>query len=1264
VPFLRTVATVADALATVADALATVADALATVADALAKAADAVAKAADALVKAADALAKAADAVAKAADAVAKAADAVAKAADALATAADALAKAADGLVPGGNESRPQSGTPRNKRSAGRGMTAQGPNTAARMQHSRAQRLNHLQSEMEPRRIRNKPFIHIRRGGGQVCVNSKKFFPMRAMILAGILVAGSSVNAQNKVVEYDIKPSHFPGLQWRNIGPAVTAGRISDIAVNDRKPGEYFLAIASGGVFRTRNWGNTYEPVFDHYGSYSVGCLTIDPHNPSRIWLGSGENNNQRSVGYGDGVYVSDDGGTSWRNVGLPESEHIHKIVVHPDSANVVYVASAGPLWRDGGERGVYKTSDGGKTWKRILHISDMTGVSDLVMDPRNPKVMYAAAHQRRRHVWTYIGGGPESGIYKTTDGGKTWEKANSGLPAVDLGRIGLAISPADPEVLYAIVEAAQGKGGFYRTTNRAASWEKRSGFNTSGNYYQEIVCHPTNKDVVFAMDTWLHHTEDGGATFKMTGEKSKHVDNHCMWIDPANTNHWLVGCDGGLYETWDAAANWQYKPNLPITQFYKVTVDNARPFYYVYGGTQDNNSLGGPSRTINNAGILNSDWFITNGGDGFESAVDPDDPNIVYAQAQYGWLVRYDKKSGETTPIQPQPGKDEEAFRWNWDAPLLVSPHNSKRLYFAANRVLRSDDRGDSWKAVSDDLTRGIDRNRLPVMGRVWSVDAVMKNQSTTIYGNITALDESPVTEGLLYAGTDDGLIHVSENGGGRWNRIGSFTGVPENTYVNQIVASQHDANTVFAVFNNHKNGDFKPYLLKSTNQGRSWTLISGDLPLRGTVYTFAEDHVNKDLLFCGTEFGFYFSVNGGKNWVKLGNGLPNIAVKDIAIQRRENDLVIATFGRGFYVLDDYTSLRMIEPSTLKKEAIIFPIKPALAYIESAPLGLTGVGSQGESFYAAPNPPLGAVFTYYLKESIKTLQQQRRDEEAERQKKGEGNPYPSIEDLRAEDRESEPFLLFVVSDAVGRPVRTIKAPASAGVQRVVWNFRSATTTPVQLRDAEAGRYEMADDGYMLVPGEYQVMLYKSVNGELTLLVPAQKFVVESLNHQSLPAADKKALEVFLADVSELRRRVRGAGDLSAETKKRLDYIRAAIQKYPLVPVELMTKVKEYDELLYQFNTAMWGDRTLSSREFETKDGLASRIELIVWTQWHSSSAPTQTSRNGYQIAREQFDEVVKKLHAAVAGVEDLEKRLDSYGAPYTPGRDANWKED
>ncbi|MEM9719725.1 MAG: glycosyl hydrolase, partial [Bacteroidota bacterium] len=705
--------------------------------------------------------------------------------------------------------------------------------------------------------------------------------------------------------------SRLNGIKLRHVGPALMSGRIGDFAVNPQKPSEYYVAVSSGGVWKTENNGITFKPLFDKQASYSIGCITLDPQNPHVVWVGTGENNAQRSVGYGDGVYKSMDGGKSWKNMGLKASEHIGKIIIHPENAELVYVAAQGPLWNKGGQRGIYKTEDGGKTWKSLIEVDEHTGVTDIAMDPRDPNTLYAATWQRRRHVWTYISGGPGSALYKSTDGGDSWRKVKGGFPGGDLGRIGLAVSPANPDYVYAIVEAEGKKGGFYRSTNRGETWEKRSNHYTIGLYYDEIFCDPKDVNRVYSMDTYAQVTEDGGKTFNRVGETNKHVDNHALWINPDNTDHILMGCDGGIYESYDRGKIWDYKANLSITQFYRVTTDNTEPFYHIYGGTQDNSSMGGPSRTTHRAGILNSDWYLTKGGDGFESAVDPENPNIVYAQSQYGVLARFDKQSGEQVNIQPQPGKGEPGIRYNWDAPLFISPHSPTRLYFAANILFKSDDRGNSWEAVSPDLTRKIDRNKLPVMDRVWGMDAVAKNKSTSIFGNITALSESPLEEGLIYIGTDDGLVQITTDGGENWRKLESFPGVPEMTYVNQVITSNHDRNTAYAVFNNHKNGDYKPYVLKTSDGGYTWTSLNANLPQRGTTYTIAEDHVDPNLLFVGTEFGLFFSANGGSKWTQLKGGLPTIAVKDLDIQKRENDLVLATFGRGFFVLDDYSPLR-----------------------------------------------------------------------------------------------------------------------------------------------------------------------------------------------------------------------------------------------------------------------------------------------------------------------------------------------------------------
>lgn len=1067
----------------------------------------------------------------------------------------------------------------------------------------------------------------------------------------------------NKEETSGIESSTVAGLSFRLVGPALTSGRIADIAVDPRNQNVWYVAAASGGAWKTTNHGTTFNPIFDNQASYSIGCVTLAPSNPNTVWVGSGENNNQRSVAYGDGVYKSLDGGKTFKNMGLKTSEHIGKIIVHPTDENTVWVAAYGPVWSKGGERGVYKTTDGGETWKRTLEISEHTGIAEIAIDPNDPNTLYASAHQRRRREWTYIGGGPESGLYKSTNGGETWKTINQGLPEGKMGRIGIAISPVDPNYVYAIIEARDDKGGFYRSTNKGENWKKMSDYKTSGNYYQEIVCDLTDKDKVFSMNTWLHHTEDGGKNFKRTGETKKHVDNHCMWINPNDPNHWIVGCDGGIYETFNHATDWKYYSNLPIIQFYKVATDNAEPFYNIYGGTQDNNSMGGPSATINNAGILNSDWFITNGGDGFESAIDPNNPNIVYAQAQYGWLVRYDKTSGEKTPIQPMPAVGEPAYRWNWDAPLLISKHDSKTVYFAANKLFKSTNRGDDWKTISPDLSQQLDRNKLPVMDQVWSIDAVMKNKSTTIYGNIVALDESPLKQGLLYVGTDDGLIQVSTDDGGSWTKMSSFPGIPANTRVNMICASQHDENEVFAIFNNHRSGDFKPYVMRSTDKGKTWTSISSNLPERGSAFAIRQDHKDPNLLFVGTEFGAYFSNDGGKNWTKL-SGLPTIAVYDLDIQERENDLVAATFGRGFYVLDNYSPLRSLSKEVLDKEAHLFPIKDALLYVPSAPLGLRGTGSQGADLWNAENPTFGAVFTLYQKETETTLEKKRIKEQEKAEKEKKAVDYPSFDELKAEKLEDKAELIWIIRNAEGDEIKRLTSSPKKGITRVAWNLRAQTTSPITLKTSKPGRYSDPDDGFLVNPGTYSVEVVQLKDGALETVAAKTNFQVNELNNRTIKAEDVKALEAFRLEVAELSRSVQGTSRLMGEMSEKLKYIEHALKTYPGTDMKLLAEVESLKNVYHDLTVDFWGDRIRSSHEFETTPSISSRIGMVSYQLYGSRTGVTNTHKQNKKMAEEQYNAFRTDFNAFIVRIKALEKKLEDAKIPYIKGKDENWKEE
>ena len=1068
----------------------------------------------------------------------------------------------------------------------------------------------------------------------------------------------SIVFGQDKKSENFLTKLNLGAFKLRSVGPALTSGRVSDFAVHPDKRHEYYVATSSGGVWKTINGGANYTPIFDQQGSYSIGCITMDPNNPYVIWVGTGENNNQRSVGYGDGIYRSKDGGKTWKHMGLKNSEHIAKIIVDPRNSNIVYVAAIGPLWSEGGDRGLYKSMDGGKTWESKIKVDEHTGVTDLIMDPNNPDVLYAATYQRRRHVFTWMSGGPGSGLYKSTDSGESWEQLKTGLPTSIIGRIGLAMSPADSDIVYAIVEAMDGQQGFYRTSNRGGSWKKMSNYVTSGNYYQEIVVDPKDVNTVYSLSTYNMVTRDGGKTFSRLGEKNKHVDNHVMWIDPDDTDYLLVGCDGGIYESFDRGKNWIYKENLPVTQFYKVTVDNDLPFYNIYGGTQDNYSLGGPSRTKSQNGITNEDWFVTLGGDGFESAVDPENPNIIYAQYQYGNLYRFDKASGERIDIKPRARKNENAYTWNWDAPLQVSSHVPKRVYFAANKLFRSDDRGNTWEVISDELSRGVDRNKLKVMGRTWSVDMIEKNGGVSKFGAAIAFHESPIDKNLLYVGTDDGLIHVTENSGNTWKKYERFSNVPKMTYVNMLLASQHDENVVYSVFNNHKKGDFKPYLFRSDNKGKSWKSISSNLPIRGSVYSIAEDHIDPNLLFVGTEFGLFFSLDGGAYWKQIKAGLPTIAVRDLAIQERENDLVLGTFGRGFYVLDDYSALRNINQRNMQQEAQIFPIKDGLMFIQGSRIGGNDKGFQGENYFTTPNPPVGVTFTYFLKESINTLENKRKKKEAKLRNEGKDVSYPSFEDFRKEKEEKKPHLIFTISDKSGNIIRRLSKPARAGVNRLTWDYKMFSAGPINDSDAKKG---FPSSGAYVAPGEYTVTMSKVIDGLSTNIAGPVSFRTKTLSDVTLPANNRRELSAFQEQIGRLQSVIRTMNTRLNNTSKELGQMRAAAQGIKNDNSKILMGIDLAQEKITIIQRKLNGDWLAYRLDVDLPPSISDRVNRAAYGVLSSSSAPTTTQREAYNIANSELEPLQKELNSFLDN--DMKRMIDMLnrsGAPYTTNRKSN----
>ncbi|NNC70608.1 MAG: glycosyl hydrolase, partial [Flavobacteriaceae bacterium] len=883
---------------------------------------------------------------------------------------------------------------------------------------------------------------------------------------------------------------------------------------------------------------------------------------------------------------------------------------------------------------------------------NEWVGATDMVIDPHNPEILYAVTWQRQRTVAAYLGGGPGSGIHKSTDGGETWTKLTTGIPKSNLGKIGLAISPFNSDVIYAAIELDRKKGGIFMSNNAGASWVKQSDAVSGGtgpHYYQELYASPHNEGKLFLMNNRVIISDDHGKTYRQMNERNKHVDSHAMAFKASDPNYVLFGTDGGLYESFDLTKSWKYIRNLPITQYYKVAVDDMEPFYNIYGGTQDNGSHGGPSRTTSSDGIANADWWKTLGADGHQPATEPGNPNISYGEFQQGRLWRIDNVTRETVYIQPQGKEGDPTDRFNWDAPILVSPHSPTRLYVASQRVWRSDNRGDDWTAISNDLTLNQDRITLPMYGKQQSWDNAWDVGAMSNYNTITSLAESPKQEGLLYAGTDDGIIQVSENGGDSWRKVslGKIRGLPAIPFVNDVRADLFDANVVYAALDNHKYGDYKPYVIKSTDKGSTWSLINGDLPKRLLTWRLVQDHIDKNLLFLAAEDGIYFTKNGGVNWMKLKGGVPTISFRDITIQRREDDLVAASFGRGFFVLDDISPLREFNASMNSVEATLFSIKPTYWYRES-----NRVGSQGDAEYIAKNPPFGAVFSYYMPEKLKSL----KDIRKEREKKGNTN-FPGWDALRAEKNQQGPEVLLLIKDSSGQLVNTVNGTNNKGFNRVNWKLDHAGKRGERLGPPSEQQNFSGSGGVMVTPGEYTVTLVKRVNGNSTVLQGPKSFKVVPMYEGSLPRKSFEEINNFRNESVSFQQDLNAINLMLAKNLKQVDAMKRAADKATNSNPSLLTRINAARMALLKLDKELNGDK-VKGEIGERSESTPNNAAFIGRVALSNTYGPTGNHKVALTTAKSQLSKIKAQLSALNANeLSAIESDLKAAGAPYIEGQ-------
>jgi photosystem II stability/assembly factor-like uncharacterized protein len=958
------------------------------------------------------------------------------------------------------------------------------------------------------------------------------------VVLAGIFFGAWAVQMHAGPADQANPTDKFKALEFREIGPAVMGGRIDDVAVVESNPNIVFLGVASGGVWKTTNNGTTWQPVFDKEAVSTIGDIAIAPSDPSVVWVGTGEPNNRQSSSWGDGAYKSVDGGKTWQRMGLAATRHIGRIVIHPRNPDVVYVAALGHLWGANPERGVYKTGDGGKTWAQVLKINDDTGVSDIAMDPQSPDVLYAAAYERRRTPYGFNGGGPDGGIYKTSDGGATWKKLTKGLPyensSADVGRIGLDVYRKDPNIVYAVVQHE--KGGTYRSEDKGETWKKMGDTNPRPSYYSQIRIDPNNDLRIWELGAQMFYSEDGGKKFATDRVKGIHGDFHAMWIDPADSNHMIAGSDGGIHWSYDNGRSWDFVNTLAIGQFYEISLDNEKP-YHICGGLQDNGSWCGPSQSLTRDGITNEDWNVIHGGDGFYAAIDPVEPWIVYTESQDGYVDRRDLRTGQQRSIRPEAKHGEAHYRFQWNSPVAVSAYNHTTVYYGGNHLFKSMDRGDTWTPLGGDLTSGVDRNKLQIFGKTPDKTTLSRHDGVQEYPTITTFSESPVTADVLWVGTDDGNVQVTRDGGKSWKNVAArVPGVPKGTYVSRVTASKSSAGAAFATFDGHRNDDYSIYIFATTDYGESWKAIRNGIPdSAGSVHVIREHPRNQNLLFAGLEFGLWVSWDHGGNWTALKGNFPTVPVDDIQIQARENDLVVATHGRSIWIMDDLTPIEKMDASVASADVTFFPPHAAATYHIRQRRW-----SGGQQFFTAKNPAYGAILNYYLKEAVppEPVKSDKEDKTAaaaaKTDKEEKGKAAAEEKTKAATEAKKEGKVKVTVSDRDGKVVREFDAPGAAGMNRANWDLRynpSGEPTAEQLEAMAAG-YSQGPRGPLVEPGTYSVKI-KAGTKEAT-----QEVVVEDDPRIQISAEDRAGrraaidqLYVMAKTADKDRRTIQGLKD-------------------------------------------------------------------------------------------------------------------------------------